>query len=220
MAFDFDTARFNMIQQQIRPWNVTDDKVLEVMSQIPRENFVPTAYRQVAFTDTEIPLGHGEVTLSPKIEAHLLQALKIRPQDHILEIGTGCGYLTACLAKLSTHVVSHDIHEDFIRQADAKLKQHHLQNITLEHKDSLANWDKNQRYDVIVFTGSIPVLEEQYQACLKPKGRMFVIVGQAPVMEAIVITRTDESQQCQYQSVLETNCPPLKIPDQIPQFVF
>jgi protein-L-isoaspartate(D-aspartate) O-methyltransferase len=130
-AFNFEQARFNMIEQQIRPWDVLDQRALDTLAQTPREDFVPERYRNLAFSDVAIPLGHGEFMLKPNVEGRILQALAVQPTDHVLEVGTGSGYLTACLARMTTSVVSVDIIADFTEDARRKLKAHGLSNVVL-----------------------------------------------------------------------------------------
>ncbi|RKZ46829.1 MAG: protein-L-isoaspartate O-methyltransferase [Gammaproteobacteria bacterium] len=216
---NFDLARSNMIEQQIRPWDVPDQSVLELISELHREDFVPDEYRRLALSDTRIPLAHGQVTMTPKVEARLLQALEIKPEDKILEIGTGCAYLTALLAKSGHHVLSIDIHPEFTVQAESKLQQHDIHNVTLESGDAVHGWQQSSPYDVIVFTGSVPFLEESIQQQLQPGGRMFVITGQSPVMEARLIRRISENDW-QNEVLFETDLPALEGATQLEAFKF
>jgi protein-L-isoaspartate(D-aspartate) O-methyltransferase len=216
---NFDLARSNMIEQQIRPWDVPNQFVLELISELHREDFVPDEYKRLALSDTRIPLAHGQVTMTPKLEARLLQALEIKPEDEILEIGTGCAYLTALLAKSGHHVLSIDIHPDFTAQAKSKLQQHDIDNVTLESGDAVHGWQQSSPYDVIVFTGSVPFLEESIQQQLQPGGRMFVITGQSPVMEARLIRRISENDW-QNEVLFETDLPALEGATQVEAFKF
>lgn len=216
---NFDLARSNMIEQQIRPWDVPDQSVLELISELHREDFVPDEYKRLALSDTRIPLAHGQVTMTPKVEARLLQALEIKPEDKILEIGTGCAYLTALLAKSGHHVLSIDIHPEFTVQAESKLQQHDIHNVTLESGDAVHGWQQASPYDVIVFTGSVPFLEESIQQQLQPGGRMFVITGQSPVMEARLIRRISENDW-QNEVLFETDLPALEGATQLEAFKF
>jgi len=216
---NFDLARSNMIEQQIRPWDVPNQFVLELISELHREDFVPDEYKRLALSDTRIPLAHGQVTMTPKVEARLLQALEIKPEDEILEIGTGCAYLTALLAKSGHHVLSIDIHPDFTAQAKSKLQQHDIHNVTLESGDAVHGWQQSSPYDVIVFTGSVPFLEESIQQQLQPGGRMFVITGQSPVMEARLIRRISENDW-QNEVLFETDLPALEGATQVEAFKF
>ena len=216
---NFELARSNMIEQQIKPWNVPNQSVLELISELHREDFVPDEYKRLALSDTRIPLAHGQVTMTPKVEARLLQALDIKPEDEILEIGTGCAYLTVLLAKSGHHVLSVDIHPEFTAQAKSKLQQHDIHNVTLESGDAVHGWQQSSPYDVIVFTGSVPFLEESIQQQLKPGGRLFVITGQSPVMEARLIRRISEDDW-QDEVLFETDLPALEGATQIEAFTF
>ena len=216
---NFELARSNMIEQQIKPWDVPNQSVLDLISEIHREDFVPDEYRRLAFADTRIPLAHGQVTMTPKVEARLLQALEIKPEDEILEVGTGCAYLTALLAKSGHHVLSIDIHPEFTEQARSKLQQHDINNVTLESGDAVHGWQQSSPYDVIVFTGSVPFLEDCIQQQLKIGGRLFVITGQSPVMQARLITRIAENDW--HDKVLfETDLPELEGATQVEPFKF
>ena len=184
MSTDVERTRFNMVEQQIRPWEVLDTKVLDLLYKVRREDYVPAAHKALAFADLEIPIGHGEMMLSPKLEARILQELAVTIDDRILEIGTGSGYLTALLASQGAHVYSVDIIDEFTRSAGARLAQQGIRNVTLETGDAARGWDKHGPYDVIVLTGSTPVLAESFRRSLKPGGRLFAVVGEAPAMQA------------------------------------
>ena len=193
-----------MLGQQIRAWEVLDDRVLGALGDIPRESFVPDAYRDLAFADMEIPLAHSQQMLAPKIEGRLLQALCLESSDDVLEIGTGTGFLTACLAQLASSVVSIDIYEDFSRDAKEKVEKLELGNIDFRTEDALV-MGHEERFDAIAVTGSIPELDEHFIRMLRPGGRLFVIVGREPVMEARVVTmhqRGDYAQQSLFESVI------------------
>lgn len=216
---EIEQARFNMIEQQIRTWDVLDQRVLDVMKSVPREQFVPEHYRSLAFADTNIPLGHEQVMMAPKLEGRLLQALAITPDDSVLEIGTGSGYLTACLARLGKQVTSIDITADFTTAAAAKLEAQGISNITLETLDAAEGIESEKRYDVIAVTGSLPLLQQQFQKNLAVGGRLFIITGSLPIMEANLITRVEEnhwSSEC----LLETCIPPLLHAARPQAFVF
>ncbi len=206
--FNIDIARENMIEQQIRPWDVLDMSVLDVLRDTPREAFVPADQQDLAFMDIEIPIGHGETMLAPKLEGRILQALDLRPTDSVLEIGTGVGYLTACLAKLACAVFSVDIHEDFTETARANLTAQAIDNVTLWTGDAAFGWDKSPGvYDTVVVSGSIPEYDRCFEKHLRPGGRLFIVVGQPPVMEAMLVTRVDDAFS--RVSLFETSLKPL-----------
>ncbi len=205
---DINAARETMLKQQIRAWDVLDDEVLDLIASTPREMFVPAGYRQVAFADENIPLGHDQVMMSPGTEGRLIQALRLKPDDKILEVGTGSGYLTALLAKASRQVYSIDVYEDFLTSAKAKLAQLAITNVTLQAGNAVLGWVEQQPYDVICLTGSLPRLPKSFQYQLNIGGRLFAILGNHPVMEAVLVVRTDE-HSWQTQFLFETNMPRL-----------
>ncbi len=216
---NIELARFNMAEQQIRPWDVTDPKVLDIIQSIPRENFIPHAYKGLAFADTEIPIGEGQHMMKPKVEARMLQALSIRPNDQILEIGTGSGFITACLAKLADHVVSYEIHASLTEQARKNLALAGISNVRLHTADPLAVRSSTIAYDVIAITGSLPEYDDGLQQMLTPGGRMFVVTGQPPVMEAMLITR-DADNEFQQKALFETELQALEGVPEKNRFVF
>jgi len=200
-----EQARFNMVEQQIRTWEVLDQQVLDLMGQVPREDFVPEAYRNLAFADTCIPLEHGQTMMLPRVEARMLQALQVAPTDRVLEVGTGSGFVTALLARLGGHVTSVEIHDALQSGARAKLAAHAIENVDLYSGDASHGWERSAPYDVIAVTGSLPLLEESFQNSLAIGGRLFIIVGQEPAMEALLITRNSETQwatDCLFETVL------------------
>jgi protein-L-isoaspartate(D-aspartate) O-methyltransferase len=216
---DLERARFNMVEQQIRTWEVLDQRVLDLLFRVRREDFAPAANPSLAFGDLELPIGHGEKMLQPKLEARMLQELSLNPGDRVLEIGTGTGYMTALLASLAAHVYSVDIHADFTRKAADKLAQHGFTNVTLETGDAARGWDAHAPYDAILLTGSVPVLSPAFAASLAPGGRLLAVVGEVPVMEARLITNVGAGA---YNSValFETCIAPLKNAEQPERFVF
>ena len=216
---DLEKARFNMIEQQIRPWEVLDDTILCLLQRIKREEYVPEAYRAMAFMDLEIPLGHGESMLSPKVEARLVQELHLDPTDKVLEVGTGCGYMTALLASLAGHVHSLEIIPEFSQAAAQKLAAHDISNVTCEIGDAARGWQKYAPYDVIVVTGSLPLLPDEFIAQLKPGGRLLAFIGLAPAMEAR-LTRLIEPGVIDSEVIFETNVRALKNASQPAQFAF
>lgn len=216
---DIERNRFFMVEQQIRTWEVLDPVVLDLLMRVHREDFVPPAHRALAFAEIEIPLGHGEVMLSPKVEARMVQELMIKNTDTVLEIGTGSGYMTALLASLARHVYSVDIVADFTRTAATRLSDAGLTNVTLETGDAARGWDKRGPYDVIILTGSVPVLPEAFQQSLNAGGRLIAVVGEAPVMRAQLVTRTQGSA-FHTVTLFETCIPSLKNALQPQRFAF
>ena len=187
-----ETARFNMIEQQIRTWDVLDPTVLQLLNEVPREAFVPVAYQGLAFADLEIPIGDGHVMLSPKLEARMLQALSVKKSDRVLHVGTGTGYLTALLAKLAKEVISVDIEPSLSALAATHLQQQQIHNVTLQVGDASQGWSQHAPYDVIVFGASSPVEPNQVRQQLALGGRMLIVLGSAPVMRATLIQRVSE----------------------------
>ena len=200
-------ARFNMVEQQIRPWEVLNQQVLDVISELPREDFVPTDYRNLAFADINIPLAHDQEMMSPKLEGRILQTLQLTPNDTVLEIGTGSGYLTALLAKSAKHVDSVDIYEDFVTEATSKLKALNINNISLQTGDGINGWNLSTRYDAIVLTGSVALLKSHFQEQLNEGGRLVAIVGKEPIMQVQLITRI--AGNFYTESLFETQLPAL-----------
>ncbi len=217
--FDVDQARFNMIEQQIRPWEVLDQRVLDTVAAVPREHFVPERFRHLAFADLEIPLGHGQSMMAPKVEARMLQALEIRDDDLILEVGTGSGFVTACLARLGRSVDSVDIFSDFTEAARGRLDAEGVRNVMLETGDAAHGWNQGQAYDVIAVTGSIPEYVTDFERQLAVGGRLFVVVGEPPVMEAMLVRRVRE-EEFRRAPIFETCLDPLLHAEMRPRFVF
>ncbi len=206
--FNIELARFNMVEQQIRPWEVFDKQVLDLMGSSPRHEYVPRAYKNLAFADMHIPLSREREVMPPKVEARLLQALEIQPADRILEIGSGCGYLTSLLATLGTHVFSVDANPEFTRIAADNLSRHGVDNVTLETGDAVDGWAPHAPYDVIVLNGSVPVLPKELLQTLAIGGRLFAVVGKSPVMEAKLFQRVGEKAFSDV-SLFETDLAPL-----------
>jgi len=208
-----------MIEQQIRPWDVLDQNVLDLLEQLPRENFVPAAYRELAYADIIIPLENGQVMMQPKMEARMLQSLQIHSTDRVLEIGTGSGYVTALLSKAGNHVLSIDIIPDFTQAAAKKLAETGITNVTFETGDAANGWPTDKLFDVIAITGSLPILPPTFQRLLNRSGRMFVVTGESPVMEAVLMRRVGEHEWSR-ESLFETELPMLKNAVRPSQFVF
>lgn len=215
---DTEQARFNMIEQQIRPWEVVDPIVLDLLGHVHRENFVPLEFRELAFADIGIPLGFGEEMMAPKIEARLLQELAPTPNCNVLEIGTGSGYLTALLASRAKYVESVEIREEFSRNAAQKLLDQGFSNIETVVGDGARGWHPGATYDAIILTGSVPVLPHAYKSALNDGGRLVAIVGAEPVMEAVLITRHGE--EWEERSLFDTSLPALVNAETPSPFVF
>lgn len=190
--FNFETARFNMVEQQVRPWDVLDPQVLQLLGNAPREDYVPEAYRQLAYADIEIPLGHGESMMYPRVEGRMLQALNVQPGDRVLEVGTGSGYVTSLLAHLADSVYSIEIVPEFSQAAAQKLAAHNLTNVTLETGDGVRGWQAHAPYDAILVTGSIPEVYDEFKQQLAIGGRLAVVAGTGMVMEAMQVVRTSD----------------------------
>lgn len=205
---NFEVARTQMLGQQLRAWEVLDERVLRAFRDTPREQFVPREFRDLAFADTEIPLGHGENMLAPKIEGRILQALQVEPIDDVLVVGTGSGYLTACLARLGKSVASIDIVPEFVENARQKLAEYDINNVTLDVADALSA-HYPARFDAIAVTGSVPVLDDHFVRMLRPEGRLFVVVGREPVMEAQLVTLQPNGSST-VEGLFETVLAPLR----------
>jgi protein-L-isoaspartate(D-aspartate) O-methyltransferase len=185
---DLEHARFNMVEQQIRTWDVLDPSVLDLLFKVKREDYVPAVYQSLAFVDMEIPLGHGESMWTPRLEARALQALQVQRHERALEVGTGSGYFTALLAAQASVVVTVEMHLDLKQEAERKYQAHGLANIQTRQGDAARDWHGDGQFDVIVLTGSTPLLPETFLKRLNPGGRLFAIVGEAPVMTAQLLT--------------------------------
>lgn len=215
---NIESARQKMIEQQVRAWDVLEPNVLDVLRKIPRESFVPNDFASLAFADTEIPIGHGETMLTPTVEGRLLQSLELTGSENILEIGTGTGFVSACLGTLGHHVTSVDIHEDFLKRAAENLADAGFDNVNLKHMDAMQELPQGN-FDAIAITGSIEVFDPRFVAALKIGGRMFVVVGNGPPMDARLVRRTAESDW-QSSSLFETELRPLVNGRRPPQFYF
>lgn len=220
---NLELARHNMVVQQVRPCDVLDDHVLDLMESLPRDAFVCEPCQKLAYTDTMIPLGHFEgncpVMMTPIVEGRMLQALNVQPTETVLEIGTGSGYVTALLAKLACHVHSVEIIPSLSTSAKDKLAAQHIRNVTLEVGDAAHGWEAHAPYDVIAITGSLPVLEERFQQSLTVGGRLFVITGEGHAMQAMLITRKSD-HEWHYESLFETEIPALLNATQPQHFAF
>jgi len=213
-----DFARQQMVEQQVRAWDVLDLDILDVLKNVPREQFVPAGFESLAFADTEIPIGHGQSMMTPTIEGRVLQALGLKPEEVVLEIGTGTGFLAACIARLAASVTSIDIYDDFLEKAAANLEDTGIDNVELAQMDATQELPDGY-FDAIAVTGSIQAFDPRLVMALKPEGRLFVVVGDAPVMEARLVQRTGDNEW-QAKVWFETDLTPLVNGALPPQFSF
>ena len=222
MTLDYAKARELMVEQQIRPWDVLDPRVLDVLATLPREAFVPAAYRALAYTDVPLPLAHGETMMKPVVEGRTLQALDLGPGDDVLEIGTGSGFLTACLARLAREVVSIERHADLADAARAGLAAQSISNVTVVTADALS-WQTDRRFSAICVTGAVTEIPAHFLHWLQPGGRMFIVRGRSPAMEAVLV-RTDGGRNAvnapRIESLFETDLPYLVGAAPVPTFEF
>ncbi|MCW8934107.1 MAG: protein-L-isoaspartate O-methyltransferase [Gammaproteobacteria bacterium] len=217
MQSHLDQCRYNMVEQQVRPWDVLDDKVLTTLETIPRDQYVPAQYINLAYADTAIPLNDSQNMMHPIIEGRILQLLNIQPEDNILEIGTGSGYLTACLANMASHVDSVEIDETLAKKAAQTLLEQGVFNISLSCANGLDLPEMDKKYNAIVLTGSVSEIPRSFKNALTINGKMFVIDGVSPVMTAHIITRTGDNEWSD-ESVFETDLKPLVHGEQKPEF--
>ena len=206
MSLDLERTRFNMVEQQVRPWDVIDMRVLEALTQVRREQFVPAEHRALAFADAALPIGHGEFMMKPVVEGRLLQALALEPGDSVLEIGTGSGFITACIGHLVRDVLSVEIHADLAERARRHLLEARVSNASVVTADALGSFDPAREFDAIAITGAVFREPEKFRRWLKPGGRLFLVRGEAPAMEAVVITRSADGGFSE-QSLFETDLP-------------
>ncbi len=217
MSIDYAKVRDTMVEQQVRPWDVLDARVLDVIRSIPREAFVPDALRELAYADTALPIGHDEVMMKPVLEGRTLQSLLPAAGESVLEIGTGSGYLTACLARLSREVVSLERHGDLADAARARLQSQGLaSNVGIEHADALA-WDTARQFDAICVTGAVDAVPARWLQWLAPNGRLFVVQGRSPAMDAVLMRRGVNG--IAVESLFETDLPYLAGLAPRPEFV-
>jgi protein-L-isoaspartate(D-aspartate) O-methyltransferase len=216
--FDVQFARRQMIEQQVRAWEVLDLRVLDALQQVPREEFVPAAYRDLAFADTNVPLGHGQAMLAPKVEGRILQALEIQPDDVALEVGTGTGFFAACIGRLAHRVRTIDLFPDFVAGAQEAWRRVGVHNVVADTFDAM-QFAERDAYDVIALTGSLPVYDARFERALKVGGRLFVAVGTGPMLEARRITRVAPSEWVR-ESLFETGMTPLIHAPEPPKFIF
>lgn len=217
MTLDYAKARETMVEQQIRPWDVLDPRVLEVLAELPRDGFVPDAHRMLAYADIEIPLGHGEKMMKPVVEGRALQALAIAAGEAVLEIGTGSGFLAACLGRLARDVVSLERHADLADRAIARLRDHDIGNVRVEHADAFA-WDSDRRFDALCVSGAVDAIPSRFLQWLRPGGRMFIVHGRAPAMEAVLVHADVNGSRS--ESLFETDLAYLAGAAPVPAFQF
>lgn len=218
MPVDFDLARFNLVEQQVRPWDVLDPRVLDAIGTVRREDFVAPKYRKVAYADLVLPLEHGESMMKPVVEGRTLQALDLVDADEVLEIGTGSGYLTACLATLVRAVHSIELHADLAERARARLASAGFGNVRVEQADAFA-FAPGRQFDAVCVTGAVDRVPEAFLEWVRPGGRLFVIEGRAPVMQALRLTRRADGSW-QRDSLFETDLPYLHGAEPVPHFAF
>ena len=216
---NFEQARFNMVEQQIRPWEVLDQDVLDLLMTVKREEFVPAAYRDLAFTEVEIPIGCGQVMLKPVIEGKVLQALRLGKADSVLEVGTGSGYFAALLAARTEWVRTIELEPELVKLASANLARNGVENVVVVQGDGIAGWAERAPYDVIVVSGGLPFVPQALLEQLKVGGRLFAFVGEAPVMKARLITCEAEGR-FRTEDIFETVVPMLKDAPQRDGFSF
>lgn len=215
-TLDFAKAREAMVEQQVRPWDVLDTRVLEVLAQLPREAFVPEAYRALAYADLALPLAHGQEMLKPVVEGRVLQSLGLRPGDSVLEVGTGSGYLTACLGRLAREVVSIELYPELADAARARLAAHGLDgNVRIETADAL-QVRTERRFDAVCVTGAVDAIPPHFLEWLAPAGRLFVVQGRAPAMSAVLVR--NEVNARRIDSLFETELPYLVGAAPAPEF--
>lgn len=213
MAMNFEQARANMVENQVRPWEVLDGRVLDTLGRVRREDFVAPEHRQLAFADLCLPLGHGEVMMKPVLEGRMLQALDLQGNERVLEIGTGSGFFTACLAGLAAEVVSVDIHADFTAAAGQRLRAAGVTNAKLHTGEAVNDWQPEGQFDVVVATGAVAEVPPRWMGWLKPGGRLLAIRGESPVQKVTLITHERE------EALLETDLPYLVHAAPLPRFV-
>lgn len=216
--FDVQFARRQMIEQQVRAWEVLDLQVLDALQQVPREEFVPASYRELAFADTNVPIGHGQAMLAPKVEGRILQALDVQPGDLALEVGTGTGFFAACIGRLARSVRTIDLFADFVAGAREAYRRVGVHNVTADAYDATQLAERDA-YDVIALTAALPVYDARFERALKVGGRLFVVVGTGPMLEAWRVTRVAAGEWAR-ESLFETGMMPLIHAAEPPKFRF
>lgn len=204
MSINLELARQNMVANQVRTWDVLDVNVLDTLAAVPREEFAPPAYRNLAFADIALPLGHGETMMKPVVEGRMLQALELGKAASVLEIGTGSGFITACLARLAGEVVSVDMHADFIEAARARLAALGVANASLVVAEAVQGYEPNRQFDAVAITGAVYALPERFRRWVKPGGRLFVVRGESPAMQAVLM-RHEADGRFSEETLFETD---------------
>jgi protein-L-isoaspartate(D-aspartate) O-methyltransferase len=217
MTIDYAKARETMVEQQVRPWDVFDARVLETLARLPRERFVVEAHRALAYADLALPIGHGESMMKPVLEGRTLQALSIAAGEDVLEIGVGSGYLSACLGSLARDVVGLELHADLAETARQRLQAQGIGNVRIDVADAFG-WDGERRFDAICVGGAVAAVPTQFLKWLRPGGRMFLVHGRAPAMEAALVRPADNAAGFEIESLFETELPYLVGAAPIPQF--
>lgn len=217
MTIDYAKARETMVEQQVRPWDVFDARVLETLARLPRERFVVEAHRALAYADLALPIGHGESMMKPVLEGRTLQALSIAAGEDVLEIGVGSGYLSACLGSLARDVVGLELHADLAETARQRLQAQGIGNVRIDVADAFG-WDGERRFDAICVGGAVAAVPTRFLKWLRPGGRMFLVHGRAPAMEAALVKPADNAAGFEIESLFETELPYLVGGAPIPQF--
>lgn len=205
---DLGAARFNMLLNQVRAWDVADEQVLELLSQMPREAFVPPAYRNIAYADLMVPIGHGQVMLQPKLEGRFLQALALKASDVVLEVGAGSGYMAALMSRLAAFVTTVDVIPELAEYAALRLAEQGMRNVRVETGNAAGGWPDHGPYDAIMISGALAQLPQGFLNSLKPGGRLVVVRGCRPAMQAMLITRRGEADW-HHEALFETDAPTL-----------
>ena len=217
MTIDYAKARETMVEQQVRPWDVFEPRVLETLARLPRERFVVEAHRALAYSDLALPIGHGESMMKPVLEGRVLQALSIEAGEDVLEIGTGSGYLSACLGSLARDVVSLELHADLAQTARGRLQAQAIGNVRVDHADAFA-WASERRFDAICVGAAVATVPSSFLQWLRPGGRMFVVHGEAPAMQAALVRHADDGAGFRVESLFETELPYLTGAAPVPRF--
>ncbi len=219
MSISREKARFNMVEQQVRPWDVLDSGVLDALREVPREDFVADAHRRLAFSDLRLPLGHGQVMMRPVEEGRMLQALEIEPGQRVLEIGTGSGFTSTCMAYLGARVLSVELFEDLAESAAERIERSGIDGVEVLRADALGEFSPSGQFDVVAVTASAAEVPERFLQWVRPGGRLFAVRGFSPVMEAVGMIRT-EGGHWGVESLFDTDVPRLIGAEDQPRFEF